>query len=101
MKWILALSMFWTLPTEPKPLTLQEVAEIRVKYMADHNYRWHPPYSIGRPWQHGARFEGCGFGAKNRDPKTLGTCRPRRRLVLAADAVATGKFGTYRLRLWK
>ena len=52
MKWILVLSMFWTLPTKPKPLTLQEVAEIRVKYMADRNYRWHPPYSIANPWRH-------------------------------------------------
>ena len=101
MKWILVLSMFWALPTKPIPLTLQEVAEIRVKYMADKNYRWHPPYSVANPWKHGARFEGCGFGARNRDPKTLGTCRPRTRLRLAADAVATGKFGTYRLRLWR
>ena len=101
MKWILVLSMFWALPTKPKSLTLQEVAEIRVKYMAERNYRGHPPYSIANPWRYGARFEGCGFGARSRDPKTLGTCKPRTRLTLAADAVATGRFGTYRLRLWR
>tara|TARA_R110000744_G_C19171065_1_gene541632 strand:+ start:384 stop:689 length:306 start_codon:yes stop_codon:yes gene_type:complete len=101
MKWILALSMFWALPTNPQPPTLQKVAEIRVRYMADMNYKGHPPYSIGSPWKNGARFEGCGWGRRNQNPKTIGTCRPRTRLRLAADAVATGKFGTYRLRLWR
>ena len=102
MKWILCLMMLLPVTSQPvKKLTLQEVAEIRVKYMADKNYRWHPPYSIANPWRYGARFEGCGWGRKGRNPKTLGTCTPRRRMTLAADAVATGKFGTYRLRLWR
>lgn len=102
MKWVLIMSMLFVLPAKPKPLTLQEVAEIRVRYMAKKNYRWHPPYSVCNPFKHGARFEGCGWGGKNRDPKTLGTCTPRRKLRLAADAVAIGKHGrTYRLRLWR
>ena len=99
MKWLLIALMCAT-PVS-KPLTLQQVAELRVKYMADRNYRWHPPYSVANPWRHGARFEGCGWGRRGRNPKTLSTCMPRRRMTLAADATATGKYGTYRLRLWK
>ena len=98
-KWILVFTLLSALPS--KTMTLQEVAEIRVKYMADKNYRWHPPYSVCNPWRYGARFEGCGWGRRGRNPKTLGTCTPKRRMRLAADATATGKYGTYRLRLWR
>ena len=77
MKWILCLITLLPINAQPvKKLTLQEVAEIRVKYMADRNYRWHPPYSIANPWRYGARFEGCGWGQRGRNPKTLGTCTP-------------------------
>ena len=96
-----ALVLSVVLANQPKEMTLQEVAQVRVQYMADKNYRWHPPYSVCNPWKHGARFEGCGWGRKSRNPKTLGTCIPRRRMRLVADAVATGKYGTYRLRLWR
>lgn len=85
---------------------LQAVAEERVEYMQQHHHCWHPPFRIGRLWGvHGgvrARFEGAGWGRAGLDPKRLGTCRPRRRrLTLAADAVASGPRGTYRIRIWK
>ena len=99
-----ALVLSIVLANEPKQMSLQDVAQARVQYMADRNYRWHPPFNspaVPSPWKYGARFEGCGWGGKGRNPKTLGTCTPRRRMRLVADAVATGKYGTYRLRLWK
>ena len=96
-----ALILSIVLTNEPKQMSLQDVAQARVQYIAYRNYRWHPPYSVANPWRYGARFEGCGWGRRGRNPKTLGTCVPRRRMTLAADATATGKYGTYRLRLWK
>lgn len=79
----------------------QTVAQERADYMARRNHRWHPPFAVGRVWSV-ARFEGAGWGGRSRDPKTLGTCRPRRRgMRLVADAVATGRWGVYRIRLWR
>ena len=81
----------------------QVAAQIRVDYMAKYNHCWHPPFYIGKVWGTGARFEGAGWGRRNRDPKTLGTCQPhrRRRMKIIADAVAKGKWGSYRIRLWR
>lgn len=92
----------------PLDSDLQAVAQERVDWMSVHHHCWHPPFRIARLWaRHGpnknkrVRFEGAGWGRRSRDPKNLGTCRPRRRLTLAADAVARGPRGTYRIRLWK
>ena len=96
---VIALLMAGILVSNPHPPTLQEIAQRRVEYMAEHNYRWHPP---GRAWvRAGARFEGAGWGRVGLDPHRLPTCLPRRRLTLAADAVAYGRYGVYRIRLWK
>ena len=84
------------------PLELQHVAQQRANYMAQRNYRWHPPYSVGRPFKNGARFEGAGWGGRNADPKKLRTCLPRYRgMKLVGDAFARGRYGTYRIRLWR
>ena len=85
-----------------KPLTAQQVAQIRADYMAKYNYRWHPPYNIpnNRLWRV-SRFEGAGWGGRHRNPKTIGTCTPRYRMTLVGDAWAKGKYGTYRIRLWR
>lgn len=82
--------------------TAQVVAQARVNYMADHNFRGHPP-GLQKAWAVGARFEGAGWGRRGRNPRTLGTCRPHRsrRMRIIADAVAVGRWGTYRIRLWR
>ena len=87
---------------KPKPLTAQQVAQARADYMAKHNYRGHPPYNIpnNRLWRV-SRFEGAGWSRANANPKRIGTCMPRYRMTLVADAWAKGKYGTYRIRLWR
>ena len=102
MKCLLIMMMCLLPLADTKPLTSQQVAQARVDYMAKHNHRWHPPYHIpnNRLWKV-ARFEGAGWGGRHRDPKTLGTCRPRYKMTLVGDAWAKGKYGTYRIRLWK
>ena len=80
--------------------TAQAIAEQRVEYMAQHNYRWHPP-GLNKVWKV-ARFEGAGWGRVNQAPHTIDTCRPRRRgMRLVADAFAVGRWGTFRIRLWR
>ena len=87
----------------------QAVAQSRVDEMCRRGYYWHLPFSHGcipgrNLWsQTGARFEGCGWGRRGRNPRTLGTCRPRgrRRRKCIADAVANGPRGSFRLRLWR
>ena len=87
---------------KPKPLTAQQVAQARADYMAKYNHRGHPPYNIpnNRLWRV-SRFEGAGWSGSNANPKRIGTCTPRYKMTLVGDAWAKGKYGTYRIRLWK
>ena len=81
-------------------LTPQEVAQIRANWMVDNHHRWHPPYRVGRVFRH-ARFEGVGWTKSHRPWKTIGTCRPRHRMQLIADAYAKNNHMAVRVRLWR
>lgn len=88
-------------------ITAQRVAQNRVNEMCHRGHYWHLPFSRGcrvgsNLWsQTGARFEGCGWGRRGRDPRSLGTCRPRHCRICIADAVANGPRGSFRVRLWR
>ena len=86
----------------------QAVAQKRVDAMAALPRRFvgHLPQSkrYGNAWKLGCRFEGTCWGpASCKHPERLPTCRPhpRRGMRLVADAVARGRYGSYRLRLWR
>ena len=101
MNWILAAIIF----CQPLLPTAQDIAQKRADAMAARNFRGHLPFNsrFGNPFaqQIGARFEGTGWGKRGKDPKTLGTCTPRRPMQLIADAVSVGRWGSYRVRLWR
>ena len=102
---LICSSVFAARPETVRPL--QKIAQQRVDAMAalPRPFRGHLPVGkkYGTPWKLGARFEGTCWGPRGRDPKNLPTCRPhpRRGMRLVADAIAKGKFGVYRLRLWR
>ena len=85
-----------TAATPPKTLTAQQCAQQRAEWMVAHRWRGHAPSNVANLWRH-ARFEGVGWsGGPN-----MGTCRPRYRMALVADAYATdGRFSA-RVRLWR
>lgn len=83
-----------------KPRTAQEVAQMRADWMVRHNYRWHAPAYVGNVWRY-ARFEGAGFGGGRSVHHRMGTCLPRRRMRLIADAYANNGRFSVRVRLWK
>ena len=101
---LLSLFMAVTATAAPpvKPRTAQEVAQIRADWLlANPLYRWHPPFrAIGNVWSV-SRFEGIGWSRANAVQKRMGTCRPRRRMRLVADAYATNERFSVRVRLWK
>ena len=95
---LILLGCVITTPSET--LTPQEVAQIRANWMVANPPRWHPPYRVGRVFRH-ARFEGVGWAKSHRPWKTIGTCRPRRRMRLVADAYAKNNHMAVRVRLWR
>jgi len=96
----LFLSLWLTVASANVPHTPQQAAQQRADWMVKHNYRWHPPYYIGNVWRF-ARFEGVGWGGSAAKQNRMGTCTPRRRMRLIADAFATNGRFSVRVRLWR
>ena len=96
----MSLILLMCLMSHSEELTPQEVAQIRANWMVTHHHRWHPPYRVGRVFKH-ARFEGVGWAKSHRSWKTIGTCRPRRRMKLIADAYAKNRRMAVRVQLWR
>ncbi len=95
-----AFSVSCTAREPDQDLTAQQVAQARANWIVSRPrpYYWHAPFSVSNVWRV-ARFEGCGFGRPGQH--VTWSCRPRRRMKLVADAYATGKHMSVRVRLWR
>ena len=94
-----------TAATATEQPTPQQIAQARADWIVSNHYHWHPPYTVGTGpqfwlWRH-ARFEGLGFGRPGAQWKRMGTCRPRYRMALVADAYASNNRMSVRVRLWR
>ncbi len=78
----------------------QQIAQQRANYMAAHGYKGHPPQSAGS-WSRVGSFEGVGWAGGRRDKQSIPTCTPGRGRQLVGDAVAYGRGGSYRVRIWR
>jgi len=78
----------------------QQIAQQRADYMAAHGYKGHPPRSVGN-WSRVGSFEGVGWGGGRRQKQAIPTCTPAGRRQLVGDAVAYGRGGSYRVRIWR
>ena len=78
----------------------QQIAQQRANYMAARGYKGHPPQSAGS-WSRVGSFEGVGWAGGRRDKQSIPTCTPGRGRQLVGDAVAYGRGGSYRVRIWR
>lgn len=78
----------------------QQVAQQRANYMAARGFHGHPPQSVGN-WSRVGSFEGVGWAGGRRNKQSIPTCTPGTGRQLVADAVAYGRGGSYRVRIWR
>jgi hypothetical protein len=78
----------------------QQIAQQRANYMAARGYKGHPPQSAGS-WSRVGSFEGVGWAGGRRGKHSIATCTPGRSRQLVGDAVAYGRGGSYRVRIWR
>lgn len=78
----------------------QQIAQQRANYMAARGYKGHPPQSAGN-WSRVGSFEGVGWAGGRRNKQSIPTCTPGQGRQLVGDAVAYGRGGSYRVRIWR
>ncbi len=77
----------------------QQIAQQRANYMAATGMTGHPPLSAGSWHAAGGRFEGVGWRSSPNAPHhAIPTCTTSGSPI--ADAVARGRGGSYRVRIW-
>ena len=80
--------------------TAQKIAQQRADYMAARGYKGHPPQSVGN-WSRVGSFEGVGWASGRRSKASVPTCTPGKGRQLVGDAIAFGRGGSYRVRIWR